>query len=327
MSKGALIISLDFELYWGMKRKVSLNDYKNNLLAVRSIIPSFLKLFDEYKIHATWATVGFLFFDTRNDLIKGLPAKLPAYLNKKLLPYDDINDIGLNEKEDPFHYAPSLIKLITSYHNQEIATHTFSHHYCLEEGQNKDTFRHDLKSALEVAKKYNLNIESIVFPGNEVNNQYLSICREMGIRAYRGNESSWLYKAESQEDELLIKRVLRLIDVYFNISGHNSYSLNTPRTFFPINIPSSRFLRPCSHYLKFLEPFRLHRILSDLNYAAKNNLIYHLWWHPHNFGPGDNIGKNMSFLKNILDHFLSLRKNYGLESLNMRELTNRLSNK
>ena len=60
MSKPALIISLDFELYWGIKHMISLNDCKNNLLAVRSIIPSLLKLFDEYKIHATWATVGFL---------------------------------------------------------------------------------------------------------------------------------------------------------------------------------------------------------------------------------------------------------------------------
>lgn len=327
MPKGVLIISLDFELYWGIKHKISLNDCKNNLLAVRSIIPSLLKLFDEYEIHATWATVGFLFFESRDDLIKGLPAKLPVYLNQKLSSYNNINNIGPNEKEDPFHYAPSLIKLITSYPNQEIASHTFSHYCCLEGGQNKDTFRDDLKSALEVAKKYNLSIESIVFPYNQVNNQYLSICEEMGIKAYRGNESSWLYKAKSQEDELLIKKVLRLIDAYFNISGHNSYSLNNVSYTLPINIPSSRFLRPYSPYLKFLEPLRLHRILSDLGYAAKNNLIYHLWWHPRNFGYGDNIGKNMSFFKKILDHFLNLQKNYGMESLNMRELTSKLSNR
>lgn len=322
--KGVLVISLDFELYWGMRHKVSLSDCRNNLLAVRSIIPSVLKLFSEYKIHATWATVGFIFFENRNSLIKGLPAVRPAYLNPRLSPYQDINNIGLNEKDDPFHYANSLIKLIASCPNQEIATHTFSHYCCLEPGQNKDEFRYDLKSAVGVANQYNINIESIVFPYNQINNQYLPVCKEMGIKAYRGNESSWLYKARSEGEELLIRRILRLVDAYFNISGHNAYSLdNVPRNL-PINIPSSRFLRPYWSALKFLEPLRLHRILSDLDYAAKNNLIYHLWWHPRNFGEGDKIEKNLSFLKKILDHFLNLQKKYEMESLNMQELTNKL---
>ncbi|MBU4367258.1 polysaccharide deacetylase family protein [Patescibacteria group bacterium] len=320
MSKGALIISLDFELYWGMRHKYQLNDCRNNLLAVRSIIPSLLKLFDEYKIHATWATVGLLFFENKNDLIRELPAVCPAYFNPKLSPYQSINNIGANEKEDPFHYADSLIKLIASYPNQEIATHTFSHYCCLEPGQNKEEFRYDLKSAVEVAKKYNINIESIIFPYNQINDQYLLICKEIGLKAYRGNESSWLYKTRSMGEESLIRRILRLVDVYFNISGHNAYSLNDVSRNPPINIPSSRFLRPYWPALKFLELLRLHRILSDLDYAAKNNLIYHLWWHPRNFGEGDEIEKNLSFLKKILDHFLDLQKKYGMKSLNMREL-------
>lgn len=320
--KGALTISIDFELFWGMRHKYRLNDYKDNLLAIRSIIPSLLKLFDEYKIHATWATVGFLFFTNKNDLIEWSPTVRPAYLNPKLSPYQDINNIGLNEKEDPFHYGYSLIKLITSYPNQEIATHTFSHYCCLEQGQDKEAFREDLRLAIRIAKKNNINIESIVFPYNQVNNKYLPVLKEMGIKAYRGNEFSWLYKGRGQKEELLIRRALRMLDAYFNISGHNAYSLdNTPHDF-PINIPSSRFFRSYSDSLKFLEPLRLHRILSDLDYAAKNNLIYHLWWHPRNFGYGDQIEKNFAFLKKILDHFLSLQKKYEMESLNMQEIAN-----
>lgn len=323
MSKPALIISLDFELYWGMRHKVPLNECRKNLLAVRSIIPSLLKLFDEYKIHATWASVGLLFFENRYDLIKGLPAKRPAYSDKRLLPYNDINGIGLNEKQDLFHYAPSLIKLIASYDNQEIATHTFSHYCCLEHGQDKDAFRHDLKSALEVAKRYNINIESIVFPYNQVNNQYLSVCEEMGIKFYRGNESSWIYEAKKQEDESLIKRVLRLIDTYLNITGHNAYSLSADSHI--VNVPSSRFLRPYSPRFKFFEPLRLRRILSDMDYAAKNNLIYHLWWHPRNFA--GNIDKNMLFLKKILDRFAYLRDKYKMQSFNMKESYEKLGSR
>lgn len=327
MQKGALIISLDFELYWGMRDRTPLNDCKDNLLAVWSVIPAILKLFNEYKIHATWATVGFLFFENKNDLISGMPSSLPAYLNKKLSPYFDISNIGTEEKNDPFHYAPSLIKMIRSFPSQEIATHTFSHYHCLEKGQNKETFRDDLESAIRVAKKYNLDIESIIFPLNQINDQYLPICREVGIKSYRGNGPSLFSKNGAKGKEFVVKRVLRLADAYINLSGHNAYFLSSASVGFPINIPSSRFLRPCSKHLKFLETLRLRRILFDLDYAAKNNLIYHIWWHPRNFGTGDEIGENINFLKRILDHFLVLQKRYGMESHNMRELTNKILSK
>ena len=49
-----------------------------------------------------------------------------------------------------------------------------------------------------------------------------------------------------------------------------------------------------------LEPLRMRRILSDLTHAAKKGLVYHLWWHPHNFG--DHMDENLVFLKKILDH-------------------------
>jgi len=324
MSKnGALIVSLDLELFWGITAKRTIESYKKNIAGVQSIVPALLKLFNEYGVHATWATVGFLFFETKEDLIKALPVLKPDYLNKELSSYNEINNMGPNEKEDIFHYAPSLIKLIASYPHQEIATHTFSHYYCLEKGQNKDAFKSDLESAIKVAKEYNIDIKSIIFPKNQINEQYLPICDEMGIKAYRGNEFSWLYKT-SLIKEPLIKRLLRLADAYFNISGHNGYSLNNFSKNLPINIPSSRFLRPYSDSFKFLEPLRLHRILSDLDYVAKNNLIYHLWWHPHNFE--NNIEKNILFLKKILDYYLNLREKYGMESYNMQELTNELLN-
>lgn len=43
-------------------------------------------------------------------------------------------------------------------------------------------------------------------------------------------------------------------------------------------------LRPYSAALKSLEPLKLKRITSELDCAAQEGLIYHLWWHPHNFG-------------------------------------------
>ena len=54
--------------------------------------------------------------------------------------------------------------------------------------------------------------------------------------------------------------------------------------------------------------------------TAKKNKLYHLWWHPHNFGK--NIEENFETLTSILDHYQELNKNYGMRSLNMQEILN-----
>jgi hypothetical protein len=61
------------------------------------------------------------------------------------------------------------------------------------------------------------------------------------------------------------------------------------------------------------------RVKDDLTYAARQGLVYHLWWHPHNFGT--NLEKNVGMLRRILDDFQDLRERYGMQSKNMAEST------
>ena len=319
---GTLIITLDFELAWGVRDKKALENYRENLLGVRSVIPRLLELFKEYNVHATWATVGFLFFENRDELIEALPAKRPNYVNRRLCPYEHIRSIGKDEEEDPLHYASSLIKLIVSYPHQEIASHTFSHYYCLEEGQDADTFKEDLEAAIRAAARHNVSIESVVFPRNQFNSDYISVCAEKGIKAYRGSPPSWIYKPRSEYEISRVVRALRLVDSYVGVSGCGCYSLDPIARDYPYNIRASHYLRPYRKSLRVLEPLRLRRIRSELTHAAKRGLVYHLWWHPHNFGA--NAERNLAFLRKTLDHYASLRDAYRMESLNMCELAERL---
>ncbi len=321
--KGTLVISLDFELHWGVRDKRKIEDCRENLLGARIVIPRLLDLFAQYDIHATWAVVGFLFFRNRIELMQGLPAKTPQYTNRKLSPYNDLDTIGIDEQEDPVHYASSLIRAIASSPNQEIGTHSFSHYYCLEPGQNSETFEYDLSAAIEAAKPYDLHIESMVFPRNQVNTDYMTVCRVNGIKAFRGKPYSWTYSAKNQEEESSWAKLLRLVDAYVNLSGHNCYSPAEIAKRFPYNIAGSRFLRPYSRRFKVFEPLRLRRIMSDLSYAARNALMYHLFWHPHNFGR--DFEENLVFLGRVLEHFRILRHRYGMESLNMRDVATRLA--
>jgi len=325
IKKSILIISLDFELFWGVCDKIEFNKYQANIAGVRSAVPQILELFKQFGIHATWATLGFLFSETKQELLNGIPDNIPEYKNKNYSSFHHIEHIGNDEHDDPYHFAPSLIKLIITYPYQEIATHTFSHYYCLEEGQDIETFRADLEAASNAGKKYIKSFQSLVFPRNQVNDSYLSLCKEYGLKSYRGVDKPWLYSPRKDHNESYLRRALRFLDAYVNLSGYNSYSIEEIEHNSPINITASRFLRPYSKSLRNLEPIRLKRILSEMTYAAKEAKIFQLWWHPHNFGI--NIGRNIQFLSKILKHFSYLRENYGMVSLNMAEVANELESR
>ncbi|MEP6711023.1 MAG: hypothetical protein ABJA37_01340 [Ferruginibacter sp.] len=325
--KGKFIVSLDFELMWGVRDVVTIDNYGEHIRGVHKALPRILNSFSKYNIHGTFAAVGFLFFENKKELLENLPDLKPAYINSKLSPYGDYlkDSLGPGYPEDTNHYGSHLIKLIQSTPNQEIGTHTFCHYYCLEEGQKIEDFEQDLRSAINIAAKRGITLRSIIFPRNQVNKKYLPTCWDAGITSYRNNENSWLYTARSGDNESLTRRGLRLLDSYINLSGYHCVSWPIIEDGLPVNIPSSRFLRPYSRNLRMLDTLRLKRIKDSMTYAAKNNLIYHLWWHPHNFGI--NHEENFAFLEKILIHYTFLEKKYEFKSCTMSELAGELLKK
>ena len=319
---GALVISLDFEINWGVRDQQTLAQYGSNLLGVRQAIPAMLALFAEYGLHVTWATVGLLFFDTKAEMLAQLPAVRPNYADPNLSPYLVLDQVGPDEAHDPYHFGQSLINQIRATPGQEMASHTFCHYYCLERGQTVESFQHDLQTAVRVAQTQGMQLKSLVFPRNQYNADYLATCREMGISSYRGNEQSWIYKERSEEQQALYKRGARLLDAYLNLSGQHTAKWADMARSFPYNIPASRFLRPWSSRLKLLESLRLRRILKGMEYAAHHGEVFHLWWHPHNFGA--NLAENMAVLRRIAEHFQQLQTRYGMQSLSMAEVATRL---
>lgn len=319
---GALVVSLDFELLWGV-RDLELTGKRSKILLTRQVVSRLLDLFQKYDIHATWATVGFLFFESRDELLAALPASLPAYSTKALSPYDSLSsEIGANENEDLLHYAPSLIREILSVPHQELATHTFSHYYCLEDGQTPSDFESDLQSAIRAGEKYSQKIESIVFPRNQYADPYLDVCAKQGIRAFRGNETVWFRRTQKREvHRHWLRRLMRLMDAYVNISGTNAYPLPVDASL-PVNIPASRYLRSYSKRFRIFEPLRLNRILSAMTSAAQAGHIFHLWWHPEDFS--NNMDENLLLLEKILVKFSELQKIYGMQSMTMAEVSHQV---
>lgn len=309
---GKFVISLDFEKYWGLRDLKLSKDYRINLENVDEVISRLLQLFKKYSIHATWAIVGILFHDGVEQLSKCLPVKQEIYTDEKLNPYIYINRGILEPKQ--FHFAKDTIFQIANTPYQEIASHTYSHYYCLEQGQDQADFSADLELFQAVSQSHQ-EVATIVFPRNQINEQYISLLLKYGIRIYRGNEEHFLYAATATGEASVLQRGLRFVDRYLNISGHNTYVLNNQCSI--SNVKSSRFLAPYSSKLRLLEPLRLNRITKSMTRAAMNREIFHLWWHPHNFGR--NMPANLAFLEQILEHFLFLRDKYNMESCNMAE--------
>lgn len=314
---GALTISLDFEIHWGVRDHFTTNGaYRRNLLGVRKAVPEMLKLFSEFDIAVTWATVGFLFAKSKDELKDYTPKVLPDYENRKLSPYDE--EIGLSEADDLFHYAPSLIERIKETPRQEISTHTFSHYYCLEKGQTCETFAADLQSAIGLAAENGIKISSIVFPRNHHNEEYDDILLQNGIDCFRGNQPEWMYQLGDDGKSSKLQRLGRFADTHLNLAGQHLIDWaeiwENPKI---ANVRASYFLRPAQTKRKWIDELRFRRLKTGIEQAAKNNKIIHLWWHPHNFGA--DTENNLAFLRRVLEVFRDCREKYGMKSVSMAD--------
>ena len=316
---GTLLVSLDFELFWGMLDVCPLEDYRENVLGGRKAIPRLLELFEKYGIHATWATVGFLFAENYEELFASFPKEsgMPTYNNGKLNPYDWFSRIGSNEETAPCFYGPSLIRQVAATPGQEIASHTFSHYYCREKGQTVEQFHADMTAAKRIAKAHGYDVTSVILPRNQCEPEYTEVFRELGFTAYRDEENDWIHEKVKFRPLL---RLLRLADVYLPLTGLGGY---TPKKEDGIwNLVGSRMYKPILKPLQFLEGLKLLRIKAQMRHAAKHGLVFHLWWHPHNIGVMTD--RHLQQLEEIFSYYLKLKKTYGMESLNMKEAADRL---
>jgi hypothetical protein len=66
-----------------------------------------------------------------------------------------------------------------------------------------------------------------------------------------------------------------------------------------------------------LEPRKVARVLAELSDAAARGGVYHLWWHPHNFGVHQD--HHLAQLDAVLERFRVLRDETGMRSLTMAE--------
>lgn len=314
---GAFVISLDFELMWGVRDHRSVAEYGDAVLGVRQALPQMIDRFRTHGLRASWAAVGFLFAKDRAELLDFVPEVLPDYGHATLSPYDFLRTgLGQDERDDPYHFGWSMLDRVAQTDGQDIGTHTHCHYYCLEPGQSAAAFAADAQAAAALAGTKGHRLQSLVFPRNQMTPDHVKIAARHGVTVWRGNPQSWAYLPRSGEDNSKPVRAVRLLDGALPLVGGLDFAAAEQQHGIT-NVPASRFLRPWSPKMAGYMRLHVRRIKAEMTRAAKTGRNYHLWWHPHNFGR--HTEANIAQMEDILTHFRVLQDRYGWQSRNMTD--------
>lgn len=307
MGTGKFVISLDFELFWGVSDTQTVASYGRNVLGEWQAIPRLLALFCQHGLRATWATVGMIMCRDYKQWRDLRPAVLPGYSRVNVSPYFKNTLVKENAK---LFFARPLVEQIRATTGQELATHTYSHFYCNEAGATPEQFAADLACARSIAADMWVNLHSVVLPRNQIDDRFLSVLPKAGIQVYRGNGEHWLYKNGDAVVGGIAGRIARFADACIPLSGE--CTVRAQHRGGLVNLPASLFLYPWSARYRALSAMRLHRLKQCMTAAARTGGVFHLWWHPHNFGV--NLEENIALLEVVLRHYHVLADTYGMQT-------------
>lgn len=266
-----VVISLDFELRWGMHDPLGsrLDSDRRRLENVRQAVPALLKLFSTRRLRVTWAAVGALACSDWSEYSARAP-RPPKYHRPSVAvdPYDaDLDPDG------HLHFAADLLRAVHATPGQELGTHTFSHILMREPGVTADDVTADLHAASCLwQERFGTPPVSLAFPRNQV--AFLGEVRSCGIRMWRGTEPGWYHDRNESSTNRPAPRALRLLDAVNPLVRHATPTegdMTRASLFLRTNLPAGLWALHCA------------RIRHELG-ALRHRQVFHLWWHPDNLG-------------------------------------------
>jgi peptidoglycan/xylan/chitin deacetylase (PgdA/CDA1 family) len=281
MGPGALCISIDLELAWGIWDEPSAEYHRLCAEKERTVVTAVLALFASRGVPATWAIVGRLLD----------PAARPP---------------TQTEFGERIWYAPDLVEAIRDASpRHDIGSHGFAHLYFHE--TDRDRLRADLLAARRLHDEHGLPFTSFVFPRNQV--AHLDLLAEAGIRVFRGVDVGWHTVLRARLGGLP-GRAANLVGSLLPISA----SVVQPRAHPPglVELPGSMLLLGRNGLRRLVRPEIAElKAKRGIRQAARHGGIFHLWFHPANFYFDGDV--QLRVLANVLDEACALRDRGGLE--------------
>lgn len=310
MPLGAMIISFDLEMAWGLRLSNTSRSRFPGAERVRDVVAALSDVFVKYDISATWATVGHLML-APEDCPGGrfnynLPAPRHEWFPRAW--YDDIP--ATCEPDAPQYYAPDIIdRLVSSAVYQEIGSHTFSHPVIDDAGCSAEVARAEFAKCQELARHWGRELKSVVFPRNLAG--HLEVLEETGYLCYRALNSEWYWFSQARH-LVASKRLRRFVAPFRLLDERLRFTPPLP----PVRrvgrlweIPHSMFFPGFHGVSKYVTAEdRIRRAQRGIQAAADRGRIFSMWAHPHNFLPNpDNL---LSAFESIC-RFAALRRDAG----------------
>lgn len=285
MRRGALCISIDLELAWGIWDRPSGEYFERCARRETEIVRSILEIFERHEVQATWAIVGRLLERTET-----FPAR--------------------SEHGAAIWFAPAIIEMIRdSSSSQEIGSHSFAHIDFARAP--REQARLDLEAARAVHARHRLEFSSFVFPRNQVG--HLDLLSAAGVRVFRSVDVGW-HTSVRRRFGKWPGRAANFAD---------KLTPSPPQLVEPIQHPQGVVELPSSMLLMSRQGIRraipsalvLQKARNGLQAAARRGGTFHLWFHPSNFYYEER--DQLELLEAIVRHAAELRHRGSLEILPM----------
>jgi hypothetical protein len=251
MERGALTISIDLELLWGVWDVLTPYHLARCLDRERDICQRLVDLFERHDAPVTWAVVGRLVDDSYG--FDGLRGDARCW------------------------YAPDIVDVVRgSRVGHDVGSHSYAHIDFARAAP--DAAAADIERARRAHDALGLDFTSFVFPRNRVGN--LDALHAAGIRVYRSTDEGPLRWFEDHAPRL--RPVANLADKALPVAAATVVPLEHESGM--VELPSSLLLMGRNGARRLATPAALRsKLRNSIARAAERRECFHLWFHPSNF--------------------------------------------
>lgn len=281
-----IVISLDFELGWGVCDSDVWKDRENKGVykRLRKVFPDLLYLLASRELPTTWAAVSSMLIEKDSDLV-----------------VDYLPDSYRQAVKEFFKFAQWETRCAVDFFDQwhklekfsEIASHTATHIYSSGEGVTSDAYVQDVKLSINTLEQFGCSkIKTLIFPRDLVDyeSQVATSCRPMNFRV---NPSLNNEKG----------RLMRVL------AGGSRFFQNVPESEIKAGAQGQVYQRGSLYfnwvggsYQNIKKRVLKKQVKCLLKQLAVGSGTYHIWLHPFNLAESEDLcSLFMLFLSNLAD--------------------------
>ena len=295
MKKGMVLFSVDFELYWGVRKTRRLDTYGENILGARDVVPRLVRLFEAYKIKSTWGCVGALAFESKSDLTGFIVEHTGRSTHALHRARDVLKEV--ENVPDEFLFFPDGLSLLRKSRFVDLVSHGFLHDFPLDDPNPLVASMMEIDLYRRMEREFGfVPCRGHIFARNHYSKEVLGAYIRNGFFYFRRGTGGRM--KERARSLLALPAVAR----------------------FPVRRDGEACLVSAGAFLRFGKRDRwyMQRVLFALSLAVRRGWLVHFWWHPHNMGHDPTA--SLSDMEVILEKVAEMKAKGLVEDVTMKEL-------